>query len=234
MVDENYKNFLIIRPLKKGMITDINDMPMIKKSIIDKSDYKSIKITNFKNLSYITDRKDTIVDMFNYDYVLNSVWNDPLKYVALFQGLFAVSTPDFSIYSDMNIYQISYNVYKSRWIGSFWQSFGINVIPTISWYDEKTYDICFSGVEKESTVIISTLGVRNNKKIFLNGFNEMKKRLKPSLIIVVGRILDEMYGEFLVYELSDTFNPKKKYEQLSLFENIHYLRKEIGETKYGW
>lgn len=234
MLDDDYKKILIIRPLFEGMEVDSMNMPVIKAAKIENIRKKKVFLTNFKNLKSVQDRKNTIIDLFNYDDVLKSTWNDPLKYVAKFDGLLAVASPDFSVYPSMNKFELEHNIYKSRWVGALWQSMGITVIPTISWANSDTYDICFSGIEKGAIVIISTIGVTKNKKQFLEGFQEMKKRLEPSLIIVVGNLFDEMEGEFLHFSLTDTFNPRKSYEQLTLFECTHYIKKEKGDVDYGW
>lgn len=73
---------------------------------------------------------------------------------------------------------------------------GHKVIPTIQQADEDTYDMCFSGVEKSSVVIISTLSCASNVNVFLNGFNMIKEVIEPSLIIVFGKILNGMTGTF--------------------------------------
>ena len=234
MIDEKYRDFLVVRPLPIGVELDEFRMPIIKKNDIAGLKTKKIKVTNFNNLNSIIDRSLTIIDTFNYDDVLKRLWNDPLKYVAKFQGLMAVASPDFSVYPGMNYYEIEHNVFMSRWLGSLWQSQGINVIPTISWAGKETYDVCFSGVEKGTAVMISTLGVDKNFDMFISGFNEMKRRIEPALIIVVGKLYDKMEGEFLHYTLVDTFNQRKKNYQLSLFESANYIQRKDGNVIYGW
>lgn len=55
-------------------------------------------------------------------------------------------------------------------------------------------------------MVISTLGCHNNTEVFLKGFNEMKKRLTPSLIIVYGDMIEGMTGRFVNYKYSDAFS----------------------------
>jgi hypothetical protein len=234
MIDEKYRDFLVVRPLPEDVELDKFRMPIIKKIEIVGVKTKKIRVTNFNNLNSVLDKNITILDTFNYDAVLKRLWNDPLKYVAKFQGLMAVASPDFSIYPGMNPYEIEHNIFMSRWLGALWQSCGINVIPTISWAGKESYDVCFSGIEKGSIVIISTLGVDKNFDMFISGFNEMKKRIEPSLIIVVGKLYDKMEGDFLHYTLTDTFNQRKKYYQPSLFEFSNYVQRKDGNVYYGW
>ena len=56
-----------------------------------------------------------------------------------------------------------WNTYRSRLIGQLMQKAGIIVIPTVSWADETTFDFCFDGLPQESTLAISTIGVRRKQ-----------------------------------------------------------------------
>lgn len=95
-----------------------------------------------------------------------------------------------------------WNVYRNRLLGQFWQSEGLNVIPTISWSDESSFDFCFDGIAKNSVVAISTVGSFKNeesKKMFYNGFKEMVKRLEPNKILVYGENKIDYNKEKIIY-----------------------------------
>lgn len=233
MKTKNYRNFLLIRPLINGMKLDKRGFPIINKVNISKEDYNNLKLIRFNNLKRTIDRKYSIVEFFNFDYILDALRNDPIKYISKFHDFYAICSPDFSIYPGMNIHMIKFNVYKSRWLGSFRQANGLKIIPTIGRSYPDTYDICFSGIEKGSAVIISTLGVSKNKKIFLDGFNEMKKRINPKIIIVVGKLFPEMQGNFLLYDYDETCSYKKIYEQLLLFQITNFVNQNEGDFKNG-
>lgn len=102
------------------------------------------------------------------------------------------------------------------------------MIPTVTWADERTYDICFNYIEKGSIVAISTVGIIRNKELFLKGFNEMIKRIKPSLILVRGKPIEGMSGKFIFIDFCETFEIALEYEQLALFQldKIQILGKE--------
>ena len=77
---------------------------------------------------------------------------------------------------------------------------GIKVIPTISWSDKDSFDWCFDGEPKNSIVAVSSVGTQNDKtakRLFLNGYNEMLKRLEPEMIIFYGNIPDECMGNII-------------------------------------
>lgn len=77
---------------------------------------------------------------------------------------------------------------------------GIKVIPTISWSDESSFEWCFDGEPVGGTVAVSSVGTQNNKtakELFLNGYNEMMKRLEPETVIFYGTIPQECYGNII-------------------------------------
>lgn len=129
------------------------------------------------------------------------LWNNPLKYVSKYQTAAFVTTPEFSVYPN----ELRHNVFKGRRIGKTRQNYGCKVIPVIPWATPDTYDLCFSGIEEGLLIIIFTTGCRKNNEMFLNGFNEVKKRIKPELIIVYGNMIKGMTGRFINYKYKDVF-----------------------------
>lgn len=221
-----YEKYKVIRPIIGECEYDQFSIPIIKKIEQEKINWEKLVPIGVQNLSPHHNTKNSIVLMFLDDKKLLSLWNNPLKKIPLFNGCAVITTPDFSIYSTMNINDIRHNVYKNRWLGVTWQNLGCNVIPTVCWGDTYTYDLCFSSIEKGSPVIVSTLGCQNNKSIFLEGFNEMKRRIEPPLIIVYGNMIEGMTGKFLNFRYKDCF--VKKYTQLR-FDEISpiFERKEV-------
>ena len=209
-----YEKFKVIRPVIGGCNYDSYNMPIIRKAEIDAINWDNIDIQGVQNLSNKHDNSNSLIHMFLDDRRLLSLWNAPLKKIALFRTCAAITTPDFSIYPSMNYNDIRHNVYMNRWLGCTWQNYGTTVIPTIGWAGADTFDLCFSAVEIGSTVIISTLGCKNHEKEFLLGFNEMKKRLCPPLIIVFGDMIKGMTGRFINFRYTDSFS--SDYVQLKL------------------
>ena len=122
----------------------------------------------------------------------------------------AVLTPDFSMYIEMNENMQRYNTFRNRWVGAYLADKGIRVIPTVSWGLENTFDFCFNGIEKGSTVAVSTYmasahGNRADQKdFFMAGYNEMLRRIEPETIICYHYPFPEMQGNilFVDYDLS--------------------------------
>ena len=119
----------------------------------------------------------------------------------------------------MGFAEYLHNVYKNRWLGCLWQDYGILSVPTVGWTTEEWDYLSFSGIEKGSVVLISTLGGKRDIKYFMRGYNEMISRIEPPLIIVYGDMLPEMTGRFVNFKYEDSFQPKNStYHQTVLFE----------------
>lgn len=115
-----------------------------------------------------------------------------LKRIRQYSGLIA---PDYSVYCNMPLIMQVWNIYRSRAVYSWLRRNGINVIPNISWGDQRTYKYAFKGVEKNGIVSVGSHGVVKLKEfyhIFMNGFSEMVKTVSPKIIIIYGPVTSEM------------------------------------------
>ena len=113
-----------------------------------------------------------------------------------------------------------YNTFRNRWCGAYWADIGLRVIPTVSWGNENTFDFCFLGIPKGSTVAVSTYMVSEHdnrceqKEFFMKGYQEMLRRIEPERIICYNTPFPEMEGNiiFVDYELSSWKYQEKAYE----------------------
>ncbi|MCD7710880.1 MAG: DUF4417 domain-containing protein [Porphyromonadaceae bacterium] len=129
------------------------------------------------------------VHFFIDDYQFERLWNNPYKYRDELRGAGAVLTPDFSLYADMPLAEQIYNVFRNRVVGAFFWNLRMNVIPTVSWSDRRSYDFCFEGVEVGSVVAVSDngcLATEEARRLWMEGFEEMKRRIRPKLILMYG------------------------------------------------
>ncbi|MGN1133331.1 MAG: DUF4417 domain-containing protein [Oscillospiraceae bacterium] len=140
------------------------------------------------------------IHFFVDDYQFVRLWNNPKSYINLLSQFRLVFTPDFSLYTDFPVAMQIYNHYRKHWLGAYWQSQGITVVPTICWSDEKSFDWCFDGEPVGGTVTVSSVGTQNNKQAkqaFMQGYDEMIKRLNPETIIFYGNVPDECKGNII-------------------------------------
>lgn len=182
-------------------------MPLIRKCDID-----DIELIGF-NYARTTNEKQKFLHFFLDDYQFYRVWNELEKNGEIVKDFAGALSPDFSLYSDYPLSLQIYNTYRNRYCGAYWQSLGIKVIPTIGWSDESSFDFCFEGVEKGGIVAVGTVGVMNDekaKKLFLQGYNEMMKRLEPKKILIYGSKFEGLSGDIIeIKPFYDKFGGEK-------------------------
>lgn len=165
--------------------------------------------------------KDKTVHFFIDDYKFEPLWANPSKYVSLFQFYNGIISPTFSVWSNQPQALNIFNMYRSHWCTRFFQEHGINVLTDVRWADESTYDICFDGVKKHSPVIVNTVGtyMKENRKLFTDGFFEMIRRIEPSKLYV--------YGEYLPVKFEDYF------DEVTYFESFWKKQRDKINLKKG-
>ena len=99
-----------------------------------------------------------------------------------------------------------YQVFKSRWCGAYFQSKGLKVIPSLVWGEADTFWFSFDGIDEGSVVAVSTVGMRTEKNLFMAGYMEMLRRIKPKAIICYGEPFEEMEGKLIVIDYTKTNN----------------------------
>lgn len=138
-----------------------------------------------------TARRDKGVHFFLDDYQFFRCWRDPERYTKLLSGFGCVLAPDFSTYVDMPMAAQIYSHYRKHWLGAYWQMHGIRVIPTISWSTPESYEWCFTGEPVGGVVAVSSVGCLRDKEAtrrFLQGYDEMARRLDPSWVVFYGLV----------------------------------------------
>lgn len=132
------------------------------------------------------------IHFFLDDYRFENVWRYAHRTAKAFQGL-TVCSPDFSMYTDWPIEVQRWNVYRSRWCGAYWQTWGAQVIPTVNWSTPESYGFCFDGLPVNSMVAIGALEMGSDSPLFKQGFDEMIARLSPSVVLCYGKFA-KAYG----------------------------------------
>ena len=188
----NYEN------LNKRMLEGVGEygIPALKSGVFEVDNWIS-----FNFARSCEEPENHGVHFFIDDYQFMRVWKNPDQYLPMLQRFQAVCTPDFSTYTDFPKAIQIYNHYRKHWLGAYWQEHGINVIPTISWSDEESFDWCFDGEPIGGMVAVSSVGTQGNKaaaQLFEAGYHEMKRRLRPEQIIVYGGIPECCQGDNII------------------------------------
>lgn len=172
------------------------EFPIVKKQNIQLDDVKLIGFSDTKtNDNHINSACG--VHFFLDDYRFEGIYKNPKKSLEKLSQYAFLLTPDYSTYADMDIWRQMESIAHSRWVGAYWQSKGLKVIPTVSWSTPRSYSFCFDGIEKGSIVAIGMIGCKKNKIGFMRGYNAMLKAIEPSVIICFGVPFPEMTGNII-------------------------------------
>lgn len=171
-------------------------IPLIKKQELATDDIMLVACSDTR-ANDNNENKKKGVHFFVDDYRFNGIYNNPERTLKKYSQYAFLLSPDFSTYADMDPWRQLESIAKSRWVGAYWQSKGLTVIPTISWSDACSFDFCFDGVEQCSTVAVGMIGCKQSHIGFMRGYNEMLERLQPEKIIVFGTPFPEMKGNIV-------------------------------------
>ena len=190
----NYRNTRCYQNCEKKMFEGVGSyqIPEIKPIQMD---VENVPLIGFNYAKTEKNPEDKIVHFFLDDYQFDRVWNDPDKYLSVLRRFKAVVSPDFSLYLDFPKVVQMYNGYRRQWCGAYWQDYGINVIPTVRWSDEDSYEWCFDGIPRHSLVCISTVGGFKEKDVrekWLQGYHKALEVLEPSHILFYGKVFKEI------------------------------------------
>lgn len=160
--------------------------------------------------------KDGYAHFFIDDYRFERLWNQPERYVDALKKYDGVLSPDFSLYADMPLPMQVWNSYRSKALACYWQRCGMNVIPTLCWSDERSYDFAFRGIPQRSTVAVSTVGVvrsREARIMFEQGLREAIAQLLPQRVLWYGKPINMgPLGTEVAYYENDNQRRVKKWE----------------------
>lgn len=171
-------------------------IPLVKKQEIPTDDIMLVACSDTR-ANDNEENKKRGVHFFVDDYRFSGIYDNPERSLARYSQYAFLLTPDFSTYTDMDLWRQLESVAKNRWVGAYWQCKGLTVIPTISWGSSRSFEFCFDGVEQCSTVAVGMIGCKQSRIGFMRGYNEMLERLQPEKIIVFGSPFPEMKGNIV-------------------------------------
>ncbi len=197
-------NPMFLRNQFKG--EGVFEIPQLK---IDGIDLEEIELIGYDKLC--ENETEAIVHFFMDDYKFEVMWKDPEPRIEKLKKYKAVLSPDFSMYTEMPLSVKVYNAFRSRWCGAYMQAKGVKVIPTVSWGEPNTFWFCFDGIPKGSIVAVSTIGVRKEKSLFMQGYEEMMRKIKPKAVICYGEPFEEMNGKIITVDYAETNHYTKHF-----------------------
>lgn len=169
--------------------------PHIKKQALDLRNIELIACSDTSSTDTTNLHKG--VHFFTDDYRFDSIYKNPERSLSKYARYRFLLTPDNSLYSEMKPWRQIESVGHSRWVGAYWQSKGLIVIPTISWAQPSSFRFCFDSIEKGSIVAIGMIGCKHERVAFMKGYNAMIDSIEPSAIICFGVPYPEMKGNII-------------------------------------
>ena len=224
MTSEKFRtNPMFLRNQFKG--DGVFEIPKIEREEIE---LENVELVGYDRLS--EKGTDKIVHLFLDDYKFEAIWNDPESRIDRLKNYKAVLAPNFSVYTEMPLSLKVYNTFRSRWCGAYFQSKGIKVIPTVAWGEPSTFWFCFDGLTQGSVVAVSTVGVRKEKTLFMQGYNELIRRIKPKAVICYGEPFEEMQGKIIKvdYAKTNNLNQKCQIDSFNIKKTCGYVCYEKG------
>ena len=163
-------------------------------------EYELPEIEEWIGFNYVLSDKDPenkAVHFFVDDYQFERLWNRPDQYIPYLKRYKCVLSPDFSPYCDMPLATQIYNHYRKHWLGAYWQSQGITVIPTIrASTDPRSLEFYLEGEPQGGVVAYSTMWSANTRdeiqEAFKREWEGLITVLEPKAVVVYGQILDFM------------------------------------------
>ena len=152
----------------------------------------------------LDDPSEHIAHFYYDDFKFIQAWRDPDCYIDRLKRFKAVIAPDFSLYTDFPRTLQILSCYRRQWVGAYWQSIGLDVIPDVVWGDEDSFEFCFDGIPQHSVLAVSSVGVKRDSEwngkaadLFKAGYDEMIKRLKPTAVLYYGDMIDGLQGNII-------------------------------------
>lgn len=156
-------------------------------------------LTDFVNVPYKNrashDGRNEAVHFFLNDFEFrDAVWGNLENTTQTISKFDYVYTPDLTLWRDLptDFYNRE-NVFRTRFVGAYWQKCGFNVIPTASWGDMASFAYCFEGLPMRSVIAVSGMGNRRSADAFNRwcyGLRRLEEAKVPILIIVYGEEVD--------------------------------------------
>lgn len=161
-----------------------------------------------KELIPFSDRRKGLfhygIHCYEYDYKIDPAWNNPPQVANCLRKYACVTAPDYSVFVDQPRAVNVWNVYRNRWVSSYWQKEGIRLVPSASWGNVDSFDFCFDGLPENSTIAIGHVAIGRDmdaRILFRLGVKTLIERKHPTRLVVYGAPLDFDPGvEVVFYE----------------------------------
>lgn len=136
--------------------------------------------------------KNQALHNFTYDWRFdNALWRHLEETTYKLRRFDILFTPDYSLYVEPQFaHQNIEFIYRTRFIGAYWQRCGFGVMPTVSWGNADSFEYAFEGLPIGSVLAVCGTGhdtCRASRVLWEYGLRRMEQELAPTTIIIYGR-----------------------------------------------
>lgn len=101
------EKFNLIKPLPDGWPKDERGTPYLKKeSLLETIDWNQVKYASFSNIKSTKNKETKVLLNFQFDKTIIRIYNDIFSFARKAYDFLAVTTPDYSAYTNMEPCQI--------------------------------------------------------------------------------------------------------------------------------
>ena len=136
------------------------------------------------------------------DWRLEHLWRRFGQGLAKVLDAGIVTAPDFTIDHDFPLELVQYQIWRSRVLTTYWQEYGVFVVPVLQWGCPDSFPICAQGIRPGSVVAVRG-PQRGTECAWLDGARYMQEALQPSLVLHFGNKL-ELWDRALYLPLRTT------------------------------
>ena len=163
----------------------------------------SVSVTDF----------DAIVHFYIRDELFIRLFRNPDKYVPRLKQFKYVLSPDMSQYIELPFFSRYGNNCHNKAMAQYLQRQGVNIIANVTWSLPDSYEYCFAGIPKGTTIAINSNGVNANsdsKYLWYCGYKEALRQLQPTRIIRYGQKMEGEREDISVY-YDNTYLRRMRY-----------------------
>jgi hypothetical protein len=136
-------------------------------------------------------RQRTLLHGYLDDPKLLPLLKAPEKSLERFATYFAVTTPDFSLCTEMPLQDRIRSTWSNRALGAYFQQHGLRVVPSIRWAHLSDLEYVLDGLSAGGTIVLSTQGLMRDqslRKTFEVGTEIVLQELRPKQVIIYGQL----------------------------------------------
>lgn len=145
---------------------------------------------------------DAIVHFYISDSLFIRLFHNPDKYVPKLKQFKYVLSPDMSQYIEMPFFSRYNSNCHNKAMAQYLQRQGVNIIANVTWSLLDSYEYCFAGIPKGTTIAINSNGVNastDSKYLWHRGYEEAIRILQPTRIIRYGQKMEGEREDISIY-----------------------------------